>query len=88
MTTSAKTKKPYVVHGAQDASTTIQTRGMVRQPGITSDTAGASRIWLAVVTAAPLMKKALLTIMEKPRLPLTSSAAGCGSTLGRISRSM
>jgi uncharacterized RmlC-like cupin family protein len=58
MTTSAKTKKPYVVHGPQEASTTIQTRGMVRQPGITSDTAGASRIWLRVVTAAPNEKGA------------------------------
>jgi uncharacterized RmlC-like cupin family protein len=53
MTTSAKTHKPYVVQGPQDASTTAQTRGMVRQPGITADTAGASKIWLGMVTAAP-----------------------------------
>ncbi len=56
MSTSAKAKNPYVVHGPQDSSTTAQTRGMVRQPGITSDTAGASKIWLGVVTAAPNQK--------------------------------
>jgi uncharacterized RmlC-like cupin family protein len=48
-----ETKVPYVVKGPQDAATTIQTRGMVRQPGITAETAGAARIWLGLVTAAP-----------------------------------
>ena len=53
MSTSVGGKKPYVVQGPQDASTTTQTPGMERRPGITADTAGASRIWLGLVTAAP-----------------------------------
>lgn len=53
MTTTAKTQKPRVVHGPQDPSGTIQTRGMVRQPGITRDTVGTSKVWMGVVTAAP-----------------------------------
>ena len=44
---------PYVVHGAQDPSATIQTRGMVRQPGITKDTVGVNKVWMGFVTAAP-----------------------------------
>ncbi len=44
--------KPFVVK-AQPPSTTIQTRGMERVPGVTSDTVGASRLWLGTVTAAP-----------------------------------
>ena len=47
---------PYVVHEALGASATIQTRGMERRPGITSETAGASKIWLGLVTAAPNQK--------------------------------
>lgn len=53
MTTTAKTQKPRVIHGPQDASGTVQTRGMVRQPGITKDTVGVSKVWMGVVTAAP-----------------------------------
>ncbi len=53
MSTSVQGTKPYVVHGPQDANTTAQTRGMERRPGITALTAGASRIWLGLVTAAP-----------------------------------
>ena len=52
MATSVRGQKPYVVHGPQAAGTTAQTPGMERRPGITSDTAGASRIWLSLVTAA------------------------------------
>ena len=44
---------PYVVHGAQAPDATIQTRGMVRQPGITSETVGVSKVWMGFVTAAP-----------------------------------
>ena len=53
MSTSVRGTKPYVVHGPQEASATAQTRGMERRPGITSDTAGSSKIWLGLVTAAP-----------------------------------
>jgi len=53
MSTSIQGTKPYVVHGPQEASSTAQTPGMERRPGITSDTAGASKIWLGLVTAAP-----------------------------------
>jgi len=53
MSTYVKGKKPYVVQGPQPSHTTTQTRGMVRQPGITADTAGATKIWLGLVTAAP-----------------------------------
>ncbi len=58
MSTPAVGKLPYVVHGPQDANSTTQTPGMVRQPGITSDTAGSSKIWLGLVTAAPNEKGA------------------------------
>ena len=53
MSTSVQGTKPYVVHGPQPASTTAQTRGMERRPGITSETSGATKIWLGLVTAAP-----------------------------------
>ncbi len=51
--TPAEQKIPYVVHGPQDSADTIQTRGMVRQPGITSETVGVSKVWMGLVTAAP-----------------------------------
>ena len=53
MSTEVRGKAPYVVHGTGPASDTAQTRGMERRPGITADTAGSSRIWLGLVTAAP-----------------------------------
>ena len=53
MSTQAVGKLPYVIHGPQDSSSTTQTPGMVRQPGITSETVGSSKIWLGLVTAAP-----------------------------------
>jgi len=53
MSTSIKGTVPCVVHGTQPASTTPQTRGMVRRPGIDANTSGASRVWLGHVTAAP-----------------------------------
>ena len=53
MSTSVAGKEVKVVHGTQPASTTTQTRGMERRPGIDSNTAGASQIWLGQVTCAP-----------------------------------
>ena len=53
MSTSTTGQKPYVIHGAQDPSTTTQTCGMIRSPGIVPGTNGASKIWLGLVTAAP-----------------------------------
>ena len=53
MSTPITVQKPYVVHGPQDPGATAQTRGMVRSPGIVPGTAGASKIWLGLVTAAP-----------------------------------
>jgi uncharacterized RmlC-like cupin family protein len=53
MTTSIKGKTPLVLHGTQAASTTAQTRGMERRPGIDKNTAGARKIWLGHVTCAP-----------------------------------
>ncbi len=47
--------KPYVVK-PQDAGSTAQTPGMVRIPGVTADSTGASRIWLGTVTVAPHQK--------------------------------
>ena len=53
MSTSIKGKEVRVIHETQDPSTTTQTRGMVRKPGIDSNTVGASKIWLGHVTCAP-----------------------------------
>ncbi len=51
--TPAEQRLPYVVHGPQDSADTIQTRGMVRQPGIPPETVGVSKVWMGIVTAAP-----------------------------------
>ena len=53
MSTSIRGKEVRVIHETQDPSTTAQTRGMVRKPGIDSNTVGASKIWLGHVTCAP-----------------------------------
>ena len=53
MSTSVEGQVCKVVHGTQDPSTTPQTRGMVRKPGIDSNTVGAEKIWLGHVTCAP-----------------------------------
>lgn len=53
MTTSVGGKTVRVLHGTQAASTTAQTRGMERRPGIDSKTTGAKKIWLGHVTCAP-----------------------------------
>ena len=87
MSTTGELKKPYLVRGPQPASTTVQTRGMERRPGITADTVGASKIWLGLVTAAPKEK-------GPPHHHGEAETAVCvlsghiASTLGRDSRSM
>ena len=53
MSTSIRGRELKVVHGTGDPATTIQTPGMIRKPGIDSNTAGASRIWLGHVTCEP-----------------------------------
>ena len=53
MTVTQSGKEFHVVHGTEDPSTTTQTRGMIRQPGIDSNTAGAQKIWLGKVTCVP-----------------------------------
>ena len=53
MSATAKGNVVQVVHGAQDPSTTTQTRGMIRKPGIDANTVGAGKIWLGHVTCLP-----------------------------------
>ena len=53
MSTVISGKELRVVHGTAGPSTTPQTRGMIRQPGIDSNTAGAKKIWLGKVTCLP-----------------------------------
>ena len=53
MSTSVAGKEVRIGHGTQAASTTTQTRGMERRPGIDNNTAGARKIWLGQVTCAP-----------------------------------
>ena len=50
MSTETKGKELKIIHGTQDPSTTAQTPGMIRKPGIDSNTVGASKIWLGHVT--------------------------------------
>ena len=45
--------KPYVVHAVGDASETIQTPGMVRQPAVNPGKGDTTKIWMGKVTAAP-----------------------------------
>ena len=53
MSTTVENKAVQVVHGTQDPTTTSQTRGMIRKPGIDSNTVGAGKIWLGHVTCTP-----------------------------------
>ena len=53
MATRTEKLVPTLVHGPQPASTTAQTRAMVRRPGIAGDTAGAQKIWMGHVTGVP-----------------------------------
>ena len=50
MSTTATGKKVLVLHGTQDSSTTAQTPAMERRPGIDKNIAGASKIFLGLVT--------------------------------------
>ena len=53
MSTSVTGNKVKVMSGTQPESTTAQTPGMIRKPGIDSNTVGASKIWLGHVTCVP-----------------------------------
>ena len=53
MSTSVKHQKVLVKHGTQPANATTQTRGMERRPGIDNNIAGASKIFLGLVTCHP-----------------------------------
>ena len=53
MSTSVTGNKVKVMSGTQPATTTAQTPGMERKPGIDSNTVGASKIWLGHVTCTP-----------------------------------
>ena len=53
MSTTTEGNVVQVVHGTQDPSTTSQTRGMIRRPGIDANTVGAGKIWLGHVTCLP-----------------------------------
>ena len=53
MSTKIQGKELKIIHGTQDPSTTAQTPGMIRKPGIDSNTAGASKIFLGHVTCEP-----------------------------------
>ena len=53
MSTTTEGNVVQVVHGTQDPSTTNQTRGMIRRPGIDANTVGAGKIWLGHVTCLP-----------------------------------
>ena len=58
MTTTEQqtSQKPYVVHTVGDASETIQTPGMVRQPAVVPGKGDTTKIWMGKVTAAPREK--------------------------------
>lgn len=53
MSTKIQGKELKVIHGTQDPNTTAQTRGMTRKPGVDSNTVGASKIFLGLVTCDP-----------------------------------
>ena len=52
MSTSIESKQVRVVGGTQPSTTTAQTPGMERRPGIDGNTTGAGRVWLGLVTAS------------------------------------
>ncbi len=53
MSTTISGKELQVVSGTASPDTTTQTPGMVRNPGIDSNTAGAKKIWLGKVECTP-----------------------------------
>ena len=48
-----KSQVPFIVHGAQPASGTAQTPGIIRVPGIDNNIAGATKIWLGLAVGHP-----------------------------------
>jgi uncharacterized RmlC-like cupin family protein len=46
-------EKPVVIREAGSLGDTAQTPGMARRPGVSFDSAGATKVWLGFVTAAP-----------------------------------
>ena len=48
-----KSQVPFVIHGAQPASGTAQTPGIIRVPGIDNNIAGATKIWMGIAIAQP-----------------------------------
>ncbi|MCI0801852.1 MAG: cupin, partial [Chloroflexi bacterium] len=53
MSTSISGRELQVVKGTASPDTTTQTPGMIRMPGIDSNTAGAKKIWLGKVECVP-----------------------------------
>ena len=53
MCATVESKSVQVIHGTQDPSTTSQTRGMIRKPGIDANTVDAGNNWLGHVTCTP-----------------------------------
>ena len=45
--------RPYVIAGAQSADLTAQTAGLLRKPGVSSETTGATKVWLGLITGEP-----------------------------------
>ena len=53
MSTTIGGREPKVIHSTADPGTTPQPPGIIRKPGIDSNTAGAKKIWLGHVTCEP-----------------------------------
>ena len=53
MSTTISGRELKVVKGTASPDTTAQTPGMIRRPGIDSNTAGAKKIWLGHVECVP-----------------------------------
>ena len=53
MSTSISGRELRIVKGTASADTTTQTPGMVRKPGIDSNTDGAKKIWLGLEQCLP-----------------------------------
>jgi len=53
MSTKISGKELVIVSGTASPDTTAQTPGMIRNPGIDSNTAGAKKIWLGKVDCTP-----------------------------------
>ncbi len=53
MSTSIRGRELKVIHDVGSPESTAQTPGMIRKPGIDSNTAGAEKIWLGHVECVP-----------------------------------